>query len=127
MDSRRFDLAIPAFENLLGTDYEEQAKIKIVEAANLAAGQMRKEAASLFVQAGKTPDIENKKKLLLDSYGLLNEILVKFPQTDLLDKVNQNIAILEEQIRRIDPALLEASQDEARTDTPEELQGSYPR
>jgi hypothetical protein len=33
MDSQRFDLAISAFELLMGTDYEEQATIKIVEAA----------------------------------------------------------------------------------------------
>jgi tetratricopeptide (TPR) repeat protein len=112
MDSQRYDLAIAAFEILLDTDFEEQAAIKIVATANLAAGQMRKEAASLFIRAGKTPDIENKKQLLLDSYGMLNEILVKFPQTDLLEKVYQNIAILEDQIRKIDPTLLEDPQEE---------------
>jgi tetratricopeptide (TPR) repeat protein len=125
MDSQRFELAIPAFENLIGTEYEEQATQKIVEAADLAAGQMRKEAASLFIQAGKTPDIETKKKLLLDSHGLLNEILTQYPQTELLDKVYQNIAILEEQIRRIDPALLEEIQEETREEMPEESRGSY--
>jgi tetratricopeptide (TPR) repeat protein len=112
MDSQRYNLAIAAFEILLDTDFEEQAAIKIVETANLAAGQMRREAASLFIRAGKTPDIENKKQLLLDSYGMLNEILVKFPQTDLLEKVYQNIAILEDQIRKIDPTLLEDPQEE---------------
>ena len=110
MDSQRFDEAIFAFEALTGTEYEEKATIKIVETANMAAGQMRKDAASLFIRAGRTPDIEKKKELLLDSLKMLNEILVKFPQTDLLDKVNQNIAILEEQIRKIDPVLLEEPQ-----------------
>ena len=112
MDSQSFDEAIFAFEALMGTELEEKAKIKIVEAANLGAGQMRKEAASLFIRAGKTADIEVKKQLLVDSYQMLKEILVKFPQTDLLDKVHQNIAILEEQIRKIDPALLEELQQE---------------
>jgi len=104
----------------MGTDYEEQATIKIVEAANLGAGQMRKEAASLFIRAGKTPDFEEKKVLLLDSYRMLNEIVFKFPQTDLLDKVHQNIAILEEQIRKIDPALLEELQEGNPSLMPEE-------
>ena len=112
MDSQHFDEAIVAFEALMGTEYEEKATIKIVEAANLAAGQMRKEAASLFIRAGKTPDIQKKKELLLDSHRMLNEILVRFPQTDLLDKVQQNIAILEEQIRKFDPTLLEELQEE---------------
>ena len=127
MDSQRFDLAISAFEILMGTDYEEQATIKIVEAANLAAGQMRKEAASLFIRAGKTQDIEKKKELLLDSHRILNEILVKFPQTDLLDKVHHNVAILEEQIRKIDPALLEEPQEESPAKIPDESPAPIPR
>ncbi|MBW2466593.1 MAG: hypothetical protein JRF02_04765 [Deltaproteobacteria bacterium] len=111
MDSQRYDMAISAFESLMGTKLEEQAAKKIVEAANLAAGKMRREAATLFIRAGKTPDIEEKKKLLLESHRLLNEILVKFPQSDLLDKVRQNNTILEEQIRKVDPSLLEAAKE----------------
>jgi hypothetical protein len=103
------------------TEYADKAKAKITDAANLAAGQMRKEAASLFIKAGKTSDIETKKELLLASHQLLKDILVKYPQTDLLDKVNQNLAVLEGQIRRIDPALLE---EPAEDFTPEgNLQG----
>jgi tetratricopeptide (TPR) repeat protein len=110
LESQRYDPAISAFEALMGTEYEEQAKIKITEASNLAASQMRKEAASLFVRAGKTMDPEQKKVLLLASHRLLTEIPTKYPQTDLLDKVEQNIAILEMQIMRFDPALLEELQ-----------------
>ena len=112
LNSQRYDPAISAFQALMGTVYEEQANEKITEAANQAAGQMRKEAASLFIRAGKTTDPEQKKELLLASHRLLTEILVKYPQTDLLDKVEQNIAILETQIQRIDPALLEELQQE---------------
>jgi hypothetical protein len=68
---------------------------------------MRKEAASLFVKAGKTPDLEQKKELLLASHSLLTEILDRYPQTDLLEKVQQNIVILEGQIQRFDLELLE--------------------
>ena len=91
-----------------------------VRAECLGAGQMRKEAASLFIRAGKTADIEVKKQLLVDSYQMLKEILVKFPQTDLLDKVHQNITILEKQIRKIDPALLEGLQQESVSAVPDE-------
>jgi hypothetical protein len=112
LDSRRYDEAILAFEAFQETEYAEQAQAKIREAANLAAGQMRKEAATLFIKAGKTSDIERKKELLLESHQLLNNILVKYPDTDLLDKVTQNLAVLEEQIRRVDPALLEDSAEE---------------
>lgn len=113
MDSQRFAEAISAFELLKGTEYEENADNKIVEAANLAAGSMRKEAAALFIQAGKTADIGEKRELLKNSYKLLSEIPEKFPQTDLLDKVQQNIVILEEQIRKFDPVILEELQRES--------------
>ena len=118
LDSQQYDAAISAFEAFKGTEYEERAVVKIVEAANQAAGQMRKEAASLFISAGKTQDYDQKKALLLESYRLLREIPRKYPQTDLLDKVQQNIAILEKQIERIDPALLDERRQENSTATP---------
>ena len=127
LDSQRYDSAILAFEALAGTEYEEQAKMKIIEAANQAASQMRKEAAALFIRAGKTPDIEQKKELLLASHKLLSEILVQFPQTDLSDKVQQNITILEEQIQRFDPALLEELRQEAPAELPPGSSGPYSR
>jgi predicted metal-dependent hydrolase len=98
LDSQRYDSAISAFTALMDTEYELQAKMKMTEAANQAAGKMRKEAASLFVRAGRTPDPEQKKELLMASHRILTEILDKYPQTDLLDKVHQNIAILEGQV-----------------------------
>ncbi|MDX1775592.1 MAG: hypothetical protein R3297_03325 [Desulfobulbales bacterium] len=107
LDSEQYDFAITAFEALLDTEYKEQAEMKIVEAANQAAGQMRKEAASLFIRAGKTQDHDQKKELLLASHRLLNEIPERYPQTDLLEKVKQNIDVLEVQIYRFDPSLLE--------------------
>ena len=130
LDSQQFDAAILAFEAFNGTEYEKQAQLKIIEASNLAATQIRKDAASLFIRASKTGEFDKKKGLLVASYNLLNEILDKYPQTDLRDKVNQNIAILEEQIRKFDPALLDELQGknssletsgQDRTPLPQEL------
>ncbi|UCD65993.1 MAG: hypothetical protein JSW69_08300 [Deltaproteobacteria bacterium] len=127
LDSQQYDNAILAFEALVGTEYEERAKMKIVETANQAASQMRKEAASLFIKAGRTPDFEKKKELLLASHRLLTEILDKYPQTDLLDKVNQNKVILEEQIMKIDPALLEVLREENAEEQPDDSSGPFSR
>jgi len=110
LDAQRYDAAITAFSALMGTEYEVNARMKITETANLAAAQMRKEAASLFVRAGKTSDLEQKKELLRASHGLLTEILARYPQTDLLDKVQQNISILETQMQRLDPELVKQLQ-----------------
>jgi len=120
LDSQRYDLAIPAFTAFMGTEYEEKATMMITEAANQAAGQMRKEAASLFIRVGKTPDLEEKKELLLASHELLNEILARYPQTDLLEKVRQNIAILEIQMQRFGAALPEEPSQKNSADLPVE-------
>jgi tetratricopeptide (TPR) repeat protein len=127
LDSQQYDFAISAFEALMGTEYEEKAQMKIIEAANQAASQMRKEAASLFIRAGKTPDLDQKKELLLASHRLLTEILTKYPQTDLLDKVEQNIAILEVQIQRFDPALLEELHQRDSAELPAEQPDPFTR
>ena len=127
LDSQRYDLAIPAFTALMGTEYEEKANMMITETANQAAGQMRKDAASLFVRAGKTSNLEQKKELLLASHGLLNEILTRYPQTDLLEKVRQNIAILEIQMQRFGPAPPEEPQWENPAALPVEPQEPYTR
>lgn len=107
LDSQQFDSAIASFTALQDTAYGEEARTKITEATNRAAGRMRKEAAALFIRAGKTADPEEKKKLLLSSHQLLQDIVARYPQSDLLDKVHRNIDVLEEQIGRIDPTLLE--------------------
>lgn len=125
LDTQRYDSAILAFTGLLGTEYEEKAKIKVTEASNQAAGSMRQEAASLFIKAGKTPGVEQKKELLLASHKLLTEILTKYPQTDLLDKVQQNIAILEMQIQRFDPALMEELRHQKDPELPDDSPSSF--
>lgn len=103
---RKYDEAIARFSTLLDTGYDEQARVKIHEAANLAAADMRRQAANIFVKARKSRDPEQQKELMLESWHLLHEIPEKYPQADILDKVAQNIKDLERQIRGIDPFLL---------------------
>jgi tetratricopeptide (TPR) repeat protein len=107
LDSQRYDPAIAGFTHLLDTSYDAKARNKIQEATNLAAATQRKQAASLFIKAVKARSPENKKELLLESRQLLQEVLKKYPQADIIDKVAQNLTTLEEHIQQFDPALLE--------------------
>ncbi|OQX18407.1 MAG: hypothetical protein BWK76_07595 [Desulfobulbaceae bacterium A2] len=107
-ESGRYDEAITGFKKLLDTKYGERARARIDEAARLGAQEDRRRAAELFIRAGRTQDQEGKKKLLLASRKLLKDIPVKYPQSDLLDKVEGNLKRIEEEIVRIDPALLKA-------------------
>jgi len=105
-DSRKYDEAIAAFEALFNTDYDVPAREKIKDSAESASVDMRRKAANLFVQARKARDYSRKRELLKESWGLLNDIARKYPKVKLIDKVKQNIDIIEQQIDLFDPALL---------------------
>lgn len=107
LDSRQFDQAINGYRLLFGTGMEGKARDKIQECMNAAANNNRKEAANLYIRATRTSDPEQKTDLLLASRQLLKDILDRYPQADLIDKVNQNLDVLESQIKKIDPDLLE--------------------
>jgi hypothetical protein len=114
LDAEQFDAALNNFKTLLNTDYNEQAVQKINEATNLAAAAQRKASASLFIRAVKTQNPQTKKELLLESRRLLQDVLTKYPQADIVDKVTQNLMTLEQHIREFDPALLDkASPDQS--------------
>ncbi len=108
LEAREYDKAIEAFRQLLGTSYDAKARARIDEAARLAAQEDRQRAAELFVRANRTHDRQSRIKLLLASRNLLQGILVKYPQSELVDKVKRNLARIEEELKVIDPALLSA-------------------
>lgn len=108
LEAKEYDQAIEAFTKLQGTSYEVKAKKRIDEAAGIAAQEDRRRAAELFVRSGRTHDLMSRKKLLLASRQLLQNILIKYPQSDLVEKVKRNLKRINEEINAIDPTLLAA-------------------
>ncbi len=106
LEAKQYDHAIEVFSSLLASSYESKAQIRIDEAARLAANEDRQRAAELYVRAKRTTDLESKKKLLFASRKLLQDILIKYPQADLTEKVKRNLVRIEEEISSVDPALL---------------------
>jgi tetratricopeptide (TPR) repeat protein len=104
--AREYDQAIETFTELLDTAYGERAREQIDEAANLSAQEDRRKAAELFVRANDTNDREGRLKLLFESRRLLQDILVKYPQSDVVDKVRNNLDRIEQEILAVDPTLL---------------------
>ncbi|MDH3394193.1 MAG: hypothetical protein OEL66_09300, partial [Desulfobulbaceae bacterium] len=102
-DSEQFDEAMVVFSSLYGTPYDVDARVKIGDAAALAAAKLRKKAATLFFKAGQATDSGSKKELLLQSRQLLQEIMAKYPYVDLIDKVSRNLQIIDEQLLVADP------------------------
>ena len=106
LDLRKYDEAIHAFSALVETDYDIKAAVKIKEASDMAAAELRRNAAALFVKARKTTDRSRKAELLFQSRQLLLKILEQYPRTEIIDKVRQNLEVIEAQILKIDPFVL---------------------
>ena len=68
---------------------------------------MQRKSASFFVKARKERDYERKKELFRESWQLLYDITVKYPDVERIDKVKQHLRALENQIELFDPALLD--------------------
>ena len=105
LTAKEYDKAIETFNGLLATPFADRARTRIDEAAGLAAQEDRRKAADLFVRANSTGDPEAKKNLLLSSRKLLQDILVKYPQSGLADKVQRNLSGVERALKAIDPSL----------------------
>jgi len=102
LQAKEYDKAIERFNRLQRTPYEAKARPQMEEAAKLGAQDMRQKAAELFVRATNSRDTEEKRKLLLSSRDLLQNILVKYPQSGLTDKVQKNLARIEAELRAVD-------------------------
>jgi len=108
-ESAQYDKALELFTPMLDTEYAEKAQKKIAEVSLLAAEAERGAAADVFIRFTKAPDIESKKKLLIESRTRLLDILVKYPEVEITDKVIGNIKRVEKEMNAIDPNLIQQS------------------
>ncbi len=97
-DLKEYGASIALFTSLLNTDYDAKARRKLTEASNLAASEIRRKAAGLFIKARKIKDLEKKKQVLMKSKTLLVELIEKYPTAGIIEKANQNLQVIEEQI-----------------------------
>lgn len=103
LELQKYDEAILIFHSLAGSEFAERAQAKQVEAANQAAAALRREAALLFSKAAKIPDPAQQAEALQASRRLLEQILAKYPNAEVVGKVKQNLRILDEQLHRLAP------------------------
>ncbi|WP_419175080.1 tetratricopeptide repeat protein [Desulfosediminicola sp.] len=108
----RYEEAITLFTEMLDTEYGAKAESKISEVALLAANSERRKAADLFIRFTKTSDQESQKKLLLECHRKLKDILVKYPDVEIADKVRSNIKRVEQEMNRLDPNLLRMTEND---------------
>ncbi len=102
MQAKNYDESIAFFSQLLNSSFGAKAAFQIDEASRLAAGDRRKEAAELFVRSNRATDPAVRKQLLLSSRSLLEEILRKYPQSGLNDKVRRNMDRIDRELAVLD-------------------------
>lgn len=108
MENGNYEDAIGVFIGLLDTEYSAKASEKIEEVSLLAAKADRRKAANIFSRFTKTSDVESKKALLIECRKVLRDILVKYPDVDIADKVVGNIKRVEQEMNLLDPTMLPA-------------------
>jgi tetratricopeptide (TPR) repeat protein len=113
-DAEDYDGAIEVFTTLLDSEFGARAQEKIKELSLKAAMNERRRAADLFIRFSKTTDIESKKRLLVESRRVLKDILVKYPEVEIADKVVDNINRVEQEMNALDPQLLPTIKEEER-------------
>ena len=106
VEQEEYDDAITIFTSLLQTEYYAKAEDKINDLKLLAAKTDRRKAADLYIRYTKTSDMEMQKKLLTESRKLLIEILEKYPNVGITEKVKGNIQRVEQEMNALDPTLL---------------------
>jgi len=110
VDKGEYDQAIEILTTMLDTEYAAKADAKIAEISLLAARAERRKAADLFIRFTKTSDIESRKKLLVESRRRLVDILIKYPDVGITEKVMGNIKRVEKEMNAIDPMLISQSE-----------------
>jgi tetratricopeptide (TPR) repeat protein len=123
LESGQYDDAIDAFSRLFNTEYDIPARANIQKAAEVASVGMRRKSANIFVKARREMEYDLKKELLRESWQLLHDITVKYPEVKLIDKVRKNLLIIEKHIDGFDPLMLQELMPvvgSAQEDLPEE-------
>jgi len=113
-DQKEYGKAIGLFRGLVNSEYQNMALEKIDKATQLAAGDMRKRAALLFSKSRKISGMEKKTTLLLESRSILQDIIRRYPEAKIIDKVVVNLDVIEKQIQNIDPSLLDDFETEEK-------------
>lgn len=104
-ERREYKAAIGAFGELLDSAYAGDARKKMAEAANIEAVEMRRRAAGLFLKARKAADPIIKKQFLIRSRDLLQQAIKEYPQAGIIEKIKQNLQVLDEQIGALPDSL----------------------
>ncbi|MFH7321609.1 hypothetical protein ACHHRT_13535 [Desulfurivibrio sp. D14AmB] len=104
---RRLEEAIQIFSRLLDSEYGDEARRLMREAGEEAAAEVRREAAGLFVRARRSENVEQGRELAMESWRLLGRIIERYPDSEIVGRVRDNLQSVEEYLESLEPGLVE--------------------
>jgi len=106
LENQKYEEAIALFNQLgegpFADDAAENKRVAVDELARLN----RTKAGNLFLQARQTTDPAMKKKYLLESYTLLKDTLLRYPENHYADKIRRNLEGVQTEMNRLYPGEL---------------------
>jgi hypothetical protein len=123
---RRFDEAITVFSGLLGSAYADESRRLIREASQEAAAELRREAAGLFVRARRSDNPERAREFAVESWTLLRRIVSRYPDSDIIPRVWDNLVPVEEFLESLEPGLVDRLQEEEAAAQRDPVAGEFP-
>ncbi len=99
IEKEKFRDALEILKNEHGTDPKIEALKEF--AIEKLINSERDRAARIFLMAKNTENNQNKKKLLLSSYNILKHLIETYPSSSLIDKLNDNLSKVGEELEKL--------------------------
>jgi hypothetical protein len=111
---------------LLGSAYADESRRLIREASQEAAAELRREAAGLFVRARRSDNPERAREFAVESWTLLRRIVSRYPDSDIIPRVWDNLVPVEEFLESLEPGLVDRLQEEEAAAQRDPVAGEFP-
>ncbi len=106
LEGEQYEEAVVLFDQLEGTQYEEEARKQRLSAIDLLARTSRSKAGHLFLLAKQSQDLDLQKKYLIESFMLLKGVMERYPDNQYADKIARNLEDVRAEIEKIYPEFL---------------------
>ncbi len=101
IEEENYEEAIKKLDSVEGQDKNPEAKrIRDLAIENII-NRDRYRAAQIFLMAKRSDDPKKKEELLLSSHKILEQLIDKYPDSSLIDKLKDNLKKVEEELEKL--------------------------
>lgn len=102
IEEENFEEALRTIETLKGKpDMSPEVQALKRAATEKLVKRERNKAAKYFLMARKTADPTKKEELLLSSYDILKALIIHYPSSPMIEKLNDNLRTVREELNKL--------------------------